>query len=417
LLSKPSQRLPKRQFAVEQGIALASVVATYSGDSFHMTRFVSKTAVAALAFASMASTAMAGGFSRGTADTDILFEAGNVATRMGVAVVAPSQDIVFGGTNIGSPLQTFIIPSFAAKFQVTDAAACAATYTTPFGGNSDFRDTTLGRDPTSAIGSVSQDFVTSEFGATCSYSFAAGPGKLFILGGLFYQHLDFEQIYGLGALKLELSDGGIGYRAGVGYEIPEIALRGQLLYRSSVDVDATGSSSIVANGFQFPFTATGAAEFPQSVELKLQSGVAEGWLAYANVKWTDWSVFETLNYVSANGAGAPTPGSLNFFWRDGWTVNVGVAHRFNEQWAGTVNATWDRGVSTGYDISPTTWSLAAGGSFTPNENAEVRFGAQYTYIESGEQIFAAPGVLLPAGLKRSPSGHALSGSLSLKLKF
>jgi long-chain fatty acid transport protein len=390
-----------------------------------MTRNFFKITVSALALGAMAGSAVAGGFSRGTADTDILFEKGNVATRMGVAIVAPSQDIVFGGTNIGSALDTFIIPSFAAKFQITDAAACAATFTTPFGGGTDYRNTLPGVNPTTvppsvalaaATATVAQNFVTSEFGATCSYSITAGPGNFVFIGGLFYQHLDFEQIYGLGALKLALNDGGVGYRVGAGYEIPEIALRGQLIYRSAVDVDATGSSSIVANGTVFPFTATGVGEFPQSVELKVQSGIAEGWLAYANVKWTDWSVFETLNYVSANGVGAPTPGSLNFFWRDGWTVNVGVAHKFNEQWAGTVNATWDRGVSTGYDINSTSWSLAAGGSYTPNDKTELRFGAQYSYIEGGEQLFSAPGKPLPVSVKAN-AGHALSGSLSLKLKF
>jgi long-chain fatty acid transport protein len=376
-----------------------------------------KVSVSALALSVMAGSAMAGGFSRGTADTDILFEKGNVVTRMGAAIVAPTQNVVVAGTEIGDPFQTYMIPNFAAKFQVTDAAACAATFTTPFGGHSDYSDTTLGRDPTSTIGAVSQDFVTSEFGATCSYGFDAGPGKLFVLGGVFYQQLDFEQIYGAGLLKLSLSDGGVGYRAGVGYEIPEVALRGQLIYRSAVDVSATGTSTFIPFGFVFPAPSSGEATFPQSVELKLQSGIAEGWLAYANVKWTDWSVFEVLDYVAANGSGAPTPGKLNFYWRDGWTVNLGVAHRFNEKLAGTVGVTWDRGVATGYDINSTTWSIAAGGSYTPSEQAELRFGLQYSYIEGGEQTFLSPGVPLPSGTKVSPAGHAISGSASIKLKF
>ena len=392
-----------------------------------MTRNFLKISVSALVLCAAAGSAIAGGFSRGTADTDILFEKGDVVSRMGAAVVAPSQDVVAGGVNIGNPLQTYIIPNFAAKFALTEAAACAATYTTPFGGHTDFRDTSARRDPTSLIGTVSQDFVTTELGATCSYAFDVGSGKLSLLGGVFYQHLDFKQEFGASPLtgfnasaRLDLQDSGAGYRIGAAYEITEIALRAQVLYRSAVDVNASGTTTALlgpaAGIVVFPF-ASGAATFPQSVDIKLQSGIAEGWLAYANVKWTDWSVFEVLGY---NATGIPA--SLNFFWRDGWTVNAGIAHRFNEQFAGTVGVTWDRGVSTGHDINPTTWSLAAGGSYTPTENAEFRFGAQYTYIESGVQNFVAggpgqPQVISAPGIKTSPSGHALSGSVSLKLKF
>jgi long-chain fatty acid transport protein len=284
------------------------------------------------------------------------------------------------------------------------------------------------RDPTSQIGSVKQDFVTTEFGATCSYGFDVGPGKLSVLGGVFYQTLDFKQDFGASpatgfnpALRLALTDGGIGWRIGTAYEIPEIALRAQLLYRSAVDVDATGDTTFLLGpnkgNVLFPF-ATGKATFPQTVEVKLQSGVAEGWLVYGNFKWTDWSKFDVLSY---NGTG--NPATLNFFWRDGYTVNLGVAHRFNEQFAGTVNATWDRGVSTGHDINATTWSVAAGGSYTPNEKTELRFGLSYTYIESGVKLYTAgaPGqpqvIPLPTGAYFSPSGHALAGSVSLGLKF
>ena len=38
--------------------------------------------------------------------------------------------------------------------------------------------------------------------------------------------------------------------------------------------------------------ATGIGNLPQSVELSARSGVAQDWLVFASVKWTDWSVLQ-----------------------------------------------------------------------------------------------------------------------------
>lgn len=380
----------------------------------------------------MTTAANAGGFSRGTADTDILYEDGEFVSRSGIGFVMPKQDVVVGGVNLGNTRENFVVPNFAVKLAMGENAACAGTMTTAFGGDSDYSGTPALRDPTSTIGTVSQSFVANELGLTCSYGFGVGPGKLHVIGGVFHQDLDFEQAFGAvmatgfaASQLLELEDSAFGWRAGLAYEIPEIALRAQVIYRSAVDVSATGTNTALLPGVVpgavpgdviFPF-GTGDATFPQSVEAKFQTGVAEGWLVFGGVKWTDWSVFEVLTY---NGTG--TPATLNFFWRDGWTVNAGVAHRFNEQFAGSASLTWDRGVSTGHDINTTTWTAALGGSFTPNERVELRAGGSYTYIESGVQNFiaGAPGgpVSIPvAGVKSSPSGHAISFGGSIKIKF
>ncbi|MEO1747179.1 MAG: outer membrane protein transport protein [Pseudomonadota bacterium] len=405
-----------------------------------MAQKIIKTATTLLAATLLVGTAHAGGFDRGTADTDILFEDGNFVTRFGVGYVMPTQNQNAGGTDLGSPVQNYVIPNFAMKLGVTESSDCAATYTTPFGGSVDFSDAPGGADPTSTIGAVKQEFVTNELGLTCSYKVDAGRGNFRILGGVFMQTLDFEQDFAnqgvttgfLPAANLSLQDQGIGWRAGVAYEIPEIALRAQLLYRSAVAVSATGQTTallptpttipgvgtvILPAGTVVFDSATGDATFPQSVEAKFQTGVAPGWLVFGGVKWTDWSVFEVLEY-NATGEAA----TLNFFWKDGWTINAGVARRFSEQLAATASFRWDRGVSTGHDINETTWGVAVGTSYTPNENAELRLGASYTYIESGSQDFTAgapgdPQFVSTPGVKTASSGHAVGVGLSLKAKF
>src|SRR5262245_63211143 len=90
--------------------------------------------------------ANAGGFSRGVADTDLIFEEGNFNMRASVTVVmpqrgyatltAPPAGALVGLTpgqrytsTDGKYSQTYAIPSMAVKFNVSDDLRCAGTYT------------------------------------------------------------------------------------------------------------------------------------------------------------------------------------------------------------------------------------------------------------------------------------------------
>ncbi|WP_018688046.1 OmpP1/FadL family transporter [Ahrensia kielensis] len=375
----------------------------------------------------LTTAASAGGFSRGTADTDILYEDGNFVSRSSMTFVSPTQNLKTQGTSAPESsdlLESYVIPSFAMKLEPVEDIACAGTYTTPFGGKSDYSGTADGYDTSSATRSVKQDFVTNELGLTCGVSFNAGPGKFTILGGAFYQSLDFEQLIGhnpkvggVPTAALRLSDDGYGYRVGAAYEITEIALRAQLMYRSAVNVDANGSLDNLFTGKPINPFATGKATFPQSVELKVQSGVAPGWLVYGGVKWTDWSVFDVLEY-NAEG----TPASLNFFWKDGWTINGGVAHQLNDALAVTAGLTWDRGVGTGHDLQESdVWTASAGASFKPSENVEFRGGVGYSWFGAASQDFKANGkvggFVSAPGTSTAEAGSALGVNISAKIKF
>ena len=379
-----------------------------------------------------AGAANAGGFNRGTADTDILFEEGNAA-RAGFTVVTPnrSKDTYRpAGSPVSLPASgfenpTYVIPSVAAKYKVNDAFACAATYTTPFGGHSDYtkfrvNGALFGFDPTTIATTASseQEFLTHEFGATCAYGVDAGQGRFSLLGGVYYQTLEFERWVGGPSrpLKFSLTDGQVGYRIGAAYEIKEIALRAQVMYRSGVDIDASGDLSFTSNGVSRG-PATGWGKFPQSFEAKVQTGVAPGWLAYGSVKWTDWSVMQVINY---NTPLSSIDQTLNFFWRDGWTLTGGVAHGFTDTIAGTANISWDRGVGTGHDLSTDMWSFAVGGSYKPSSNVEIRGGLALLYFAAGSQDFrqVGPGVDAPApGIYTAESDIGYAGNLSMSIKW
>ena len=394
-----------------------------------------------VASALLTTSALAGGFERGRADTELLFDGQGLSSRAGVTIVNPQREYTsvrpfvvdaLGNGAVSFPADGFenpsyVIPSVAAAYGF-DRGSCGGTYTTPFGGNSNFERFSvdasavggpdrvpLGFNPTSTTATTKVEFITHEFGLTCQAGAEVGPGRAFGLAGAFVQTLDFEQTVALGGRVLDLDDTSYGYRLGVGYEVPEIALRAQLIYRSEVDIDAEGSFRVndptldafaAATGGANTTGATGTGTFPRSLEFRAQSGIAADTLVFLTAKWTDWSVFDRLEYntalpetVNIPGLGpVEVPGSgdqqLEFYYRDGYTIGLGVARRLNETTAATLGVAWDRGVGTGYDIATDTYTLAAGAVLTPREDIEITFGGALLYLTGGEQrFFNANGVV------------------------
>jgi long-chain fatty acid transport protein len=124
------------------------------------------------------------------------------------------------------------------------------------------------------------------------------------------------------------------------------------------------------------------------VELKLQSGIAPGWLAFGSIKWVDWSVLQSIPFCPTGTASCTTTSalrltSLDLLYRDGWTVSAGIGHKFNDQWSGGAGITWDRGTTTGLSAQTDTWTLSGGVSYTPTQNIELRFGGAVGVLTSG----------------------------------
>lgn len=346
--------------------------------------------LAAVALAGLASTAEAGGYSRGEADTDILFESGDFIFRAGATYVSPRRTFkTTGGTTNHDGVYTndYWIPSVAAKIGVSENFACALTYTQPFGVDATYgadvraAQITAGNNPYSDKG-----FETNEYGATCDVKFDAGAGKLHLLGGVFVQDFSYTAMVEAGgalpAGRFHLEDdAALGYRIGAAYEITEYALRVSLMYRSKVDHEADEGDFSFVHPLAGPVVlpATGYGTLPQSLKLSAQTGVAPGWLIYGSVKWTDWSVLDALNY---DIGGASDQDVYN--WKDGWTLQAGVAHVFNEKLTGTVNLTWDSGVSTGADIHGDTVTLGAG-ILAKVGPGDLRFGGGISHMSSGSQ--------------------------------
>ena len=345
--------------------------------------------------------AQAGGFSRGTADTDLLFEDGNFNMRVDARVVVPTQKFSINanpalvGTNTYG---TYLIPSAAVKFNITDNLRCEGTWTQNLGADVEYAA------PKFPSGKVSENFHTDEFGVACAVRFEVGRGVISVIGGGFVEELDYERVTDLnfptGGLlppgtnaNLSLDGQEYGWRGGLAYEIPEYKLRAQILYRSGTDYGANGTLVVPGALVGSPsptvtLPAAGIGQLPQSVELAFRSGVAPTWLVFGSVKWTDWSVLQNLTVIS------PVSTIVDQYqWRDGWTVTGGVVHSFSDAVAGQVSLTWDRGVSTGWDLRDESWTLAVGGRVRAAVGGEFRGGVGFTYLASGEETQYANAII------------------------
>lgn len=356
-----------------------------------------------------AGAASAGGFSRGSADTDILFEPDNFAARFGVTVVSPTREYTANANPalVGtSYTDTYVVPSIAFKARLFDPLSCAGTYAQPYGGNVSY-------DAPTISGKLNEDFRIDELGLTCAVKFQAGKGNFYLLGGAFYEHFTYDRrnaipaAFGGGFADLELSGEDTGYRIGAAYDIPEIAFRASVMYRAATSYGADGTLTVPAvlvggpPGSRVALPAVGSGNLPQSLEIDLQSGIAPGWLAFASVKWTDWSVQNAL-VVDAPGGSFDSRDIYN--WKDGWTVTGGVGHAFNDRLSGLVSLTWDQGVGTGWDLSSDTYTLAVGGSYDFDNGGQLRGGVGLAYLTSAEETQYAVNSAVESGYAIAISG-------------
>jgi long-chain fatty acid transport protein len=386
-----------------------------------------KGALCLVAGSIVASPSFAGGLERGGYNIDLLFEPSDYALDASGTFVMPHRKVKNAVDNpykspgttppAAIPLpaswstsaddaESYWSPRIGGKASIGDFGDCMFDYSQPWGA-----DLNPGIWQGSSY-NIETKVKSHNYAATCRVKFEAGKGDFSIIGGAFYQELSgykYRQVLAPAALgpaypslysgigKLDMEGDGWGWRAGIAYEIPEIAFRASLVYNSAVDHDLSGSVDLtglpavagtplaIYGGKITP--VYGTVSMPDSLELKLQSGIAPDWLAFGSVKWTDWSQIQVVPFcpvgVSPCVAGASSLNTLDLFYRDGWTVSGGVGHKFNDQWSGAVSVTWDRGTSTVIGTQTDTWMLGTQLIYSPNKNIEFKIAGAVGLLTSG----------------------------------
>lgn len=195
-----------------------------------------------------------------------------------------------------------------------------------------------------------------------------------------------------------------GWLAGLSYQIPEIALKTSLTYRSKIDYDIDLAESIPTLPALALLGDSGAAAAskiaaakgttkittPQSVNLDLQSGIMADTIAFANIRWVNWKDFSIQPYkfgLVSNAIGSlvnrPNGFDLVSYSKDQWSVNAGLGRKFSEKWSGSVSAGWDSGAGNPVTtLGPTEgyWNAGLGFQYSPAANYFVQGGVKYFWL-------------------------------------
>lgn len=238
--------------------------------------------------------------------------------------------------------------------------------------------------------------------ATCSLKTPLGEGGFFrVLGGVrattfeavrtnvvdgalspvpLPQGVDFDN-----AFDLETGRGALGWRAGLAYEIPDIALRAQLVYDSAIPVALKGVQRFTfPNGAEVAFDARTEFDLPQSLEFRLQSGVAPGWLVSAAARWREWG---ELGQVVIDVDGLPDS-VLDTGYSDAIAIEFGVAHQINDRLAAGAIFEWEEAIGGGFTDA---YTLGAGVEYALTEEVMLGAVAGSTFQTSSSERTALAG--------------------------
>ena len=300
----------------------------------------------------------------------------------------PSQDT-------GDVASDYYFPAAALKLQLTDNFSFGLLYDQPFGADVDYN--TPNFNFTDANGGTSAEVTTENltflfgFQPNQNWNFYAGPVIQTAEGEVSLRGLAYGGPTAFGSYDATMKkDTELGWIAGLAYQIPEIALKASLTYRSEVkhELQATetvgyGATNLALNPAFTPGKTS--VTTPQSVNLDFQTGVMADTVAFANVRWVNWKDFAIRpNYFGqAADARGLVGANLLDYSDDQISATLGVGRKVTDKWAGNVSVGYDTGAGNPVTtLGPTEgyWNLGVGVQYSPTPATFISGGVKYFWL-------------------------------------
>ena len=337
----------------------------------------------------------------------------------------PASSAGLQNTSVGEMAGDYYFPSAALKLQVTDNFSFGLIYDQPFGAEAEYstgtQKTTALPGPLAPLGNqglfhngtegtsveVKSQSISMLFGyqPTENFNFYAGPVYQTIKGDVQLRGLAYGGNATFGGYNASIKEtGDIGWLAGAAFQIPDIALKASVTYRSeiehSVNVKESFNSAGLLAGLNAAPSLNTDITTPQSVNLDFQTGIMANTVAFANVRWVDWSSFSIQPYkfglASKNATVQAQTGKSEFdlvgYTDDQISATVGVGRKLNDQWAGNVSVGWDSGAGNPVTtLGPTEgyWNVGLGAQFSPTPQTFIAGGVKYFWLGDAKAQSAA----------------------------
>ena len=370
----------------------------------------------------------------------------------GISVLDPTVEGKANANNstLADMGDDYYFPSAALKFQLTDNFSFGLIYDQPFGADATYTTTDSVLNPLTGEGlfhngtdstevEVKTQSISMIFGfqPTENWNVYAGPVYQTVKGDVKLRGLAYGGTNAFGGYDANISeDGAAGWLAGFAYQIPEIALKASVTYRSEIEhsvvINERSSAPLAQNVGTVINQSNGLGSTdittPQSVNLDLQTGIMANTVAFANVRWVNWKDFAIRPYAfgkASVAAGAspsinkPNGFDLVAYTDDQISATVGVGRKLSEQWAGNVSVGWDSGAGNPVTtLGPTEgyWNVGVGAQFSPTPQTFIAGGVKYFWLgdadaQSGAQFNT------PASVAKFEDNHAIAYGLKMGYKF
>ena len=335
----------------------------------------------------------AAGLDRSGQSIAAFLQPGNYA-EAGISILDPK--VQSNQLKVKDMAEDYYFPSAAIKVQATEQISVGLLYDQPFGAESLYPST----NPIfAANGQATQVEVETHnltaligYQPTENWNFYAGPVWQTVEADINLRGAAYQGLSGYN-IKVHEEEA-FGWLAGFAYQIPEIALKAAVTYRSEIKHKAKRDESYTfAQATPIAPNVTAAAGStinlnngsldavtPQSVNLDFQTGIAANTLAFANIRWVHWDQFAVTPKALFDRSGG---NNLIDYSDDQWSATVGVGHKFNSQWSGSASVGYDSGAGNPVTtLGPTEgyWSVGLGGQYSPAENYFIQAGVKYFWL-------------------------------------
>ncbi|WP_180085107.1 MULTISPECIES: OmpP1/FadL family transporter [unclassified Acinetobacter] len=360
------------------------------------------------------------------------------------ADVSGTSSAALGNQSTGDMASSYYFPSAALKIQATDNISVGLLYDQPFGAKAEYKDPTIaftnGGEGTAAEVHTENLTLLVGFQPTVNWNFYGGVVYQEAKGEVSLRGAAYSALGGVGnpllpaiAYDADLKkDSAIGWTAGLAYQIPEIALKASLTYRSEIEHELTSEETLNGVPASLVTPAIGLTlnpgktnvTTPQSVNLDLQSGIMADTVGFLNVRWVNWDGFairpnafgQILDAAGQNPALASlVGGNLVEYNKDQWSATAGVGRKFNDKWAGNVSVGWDSGAGNPVTtLGPTEgyWNVGLGLQFSPAPNYFIAGGVKYFWLGDATALTVAN-----PNVGEFEDNHAIGYGLKMGYRF